>query len=79
MEHASVADDYYTEFNPDYPTRIDGKAMATRMAEVPPYERASSATCRTAKVQTSDQLGSFAVKLRLDGSELPTGRVRQSC
>lgn len=31
---ASVADDY-TEFNPDYSTRIDGKAMALRLAAVP--------------------------------------------
>jgi hypothetical protein len=32
---ASVADDY-TEFNGDYPTRIDGKAMALAMSSIPP-------------------------------------------
>jgi len=29
----NVADDY-TEFNPDYPTRLDGKAMNVRLSEV---------------------------------------------
>ena len=28
----NVAEDY-TEFNPDYPTRLDGKAMSVRLAE----------------------------------------------
>ncbi len=28
----NVADDY-TEFNPDYPTRLDGKAMSVRLSE----------------------------------------------
>ena len=28
----NVADDY-TEFNPDYPTRLDGKAMSVALAE----------------------------------------------
>lgn len=28
----SIADDY-SEFNPDYPTRLDGKALATKFAE----------------------------------------------
>lgn len=29
----NIADDY-TEFNPDYPARIEGKALATKLAEV---------------------------------------------
>jgi ketosteroid isomerase-like protein len=47
----TVADDY-TEFNGGYPTRIDGKAMATRMAEIPPYEKTVFADMQNAKVQT---------------------------
>ena len=47
---ASVADDY-TEFNPVYPTRIDGKAMALGMAEVPPNEKGVFADMQNAKVQ----------------------------
>jgi ketosteroid isomerase-like protein len=31
-QSASTADDY-TEFNPDYPVRIDGKALANRLTE----------------------------------------------
>lgn len=31
-QNATVADDY-TEFNPDYPTRIEGKDMSTRMID----------------------------------------------
>jgi len=50
VQMASVADDY-TEFNSDYPTRIDGKAMATRMAEVPPYKKSVFADMQNAKVQ----------------------------
>ena len=51
QQMVSVADDY-TEFNGDYPTRIDGKAMATRMAEVPPYQKSIFADMQNAKVQT---------------------------
>ena len=51
QQMASVADDY-TEFNGDYPTRIDGKAMATRMAEVPPYQKSVFGDMQNAKVQT---------------------------
>lgn len=50
QQMASVADDY-TEFNAAYPTRIDGKAMATRMAEVPPYEKTLFADMQNGKVQ----------------------------
>lgn len=31
-QNVSLADDY-TEFNPDYPTRLEGKAMATAMTD----------------------------------------------
>lgn len=51
QQMASVADDY-TEFNPGYPTRIDGKAMATRMSEIAPYEKTVFADMQNAKVQT---------------------------
>lgn len=51
QQMASVADDY-TEFNGDYLTRIDGKAMATRMSEVPPYQKSVFADMQNAKVQT---------------------------
>ena len=47
---AAVADDY-TEFNPGYPTRIDGKAMALGMAEVPPDQKSVFADMQNAKVQ----------------------------
>ena len=47
---ASVADDY-TEFNPDYPTRIDGKAMAARMTEVVPGDKSMFADMQNPKVQ----------------------------
>jgi len=50
QQMASVADDY-TEFNPGYPTRIDGKAMATRMSEIAPYEKTVFADMQNAKVQ----------------------------
>ena len=50
QQMASVADDY-TEFNADYATRIDGKAMATRMSEVAPYEKSVFADMQNAKVQ----------------------------
>lgn len=50
QQMASVADDY-TEFNGDYPTRIDGKAMATAMAAVPPSAKTIYADMQNAKVQ----------------------------
>lgn len=50
QQMASVADDY-TEFNPDYPTRIDGKAMAVGMAEVPPDAKSVFADMSNPKVQ----------------------------
>ena len=50
QQMATVADDY-TEFNSDYATRIDGKAMATRMTEIAPYEKTVFADMQNAKVQ----------------------------
>ena len=47
---ASVADDY-TEFNPDLPTRIDGKAMALRMTEVAPGGKTLFGDMQNPKVQ----------------------------
>ena len=46
----TVADDY-TEFNPDYPTRIDGKALNVRMAEVPPSAKSIYGDMLNPKVQ----------------------------
>lgn len=46
----TVADDY-TEFNGDYPTRIDGKAMNVRMAEIAPSTKSLYGDMRNAKVQ----------------------------
>jgi len=46
----TVADDY-TEFNGDYPTRIDGKAMNLRMAEIPPSTKSLYGDMQNAKVQ----------------------------
>ena len=50
QQMASVADDY-TEFNPGYPTRIDGKAMATAMAAVTSTTKTVFADMQNAKVQ----------------------------
>lgn len=46
----TVADDY-TEFNGDYPTRIDGKTMNLRMAEIPPSTKSLFGDMQNAKVQ----------------------------
>lgn len=50
QQMASVADDY-TEFNGDYPTRIDGKAMNLRMAEIPPSTKSLYGDMQNSKVQ----------------------------
>jgi len=47
----TVADDY-TEFNGDYPTRIDGKAMNVAMAQIPPSTKSVYGDMQNAKVQT---------------------------
>ena len=46
----TLADDY-TEFNGDYPTRIDGKTMAMKMAEIPPSSKSLYGDMQNAKVQ----------------------------
>lgn len=46
----TLADDY-TEFNPDYPTRLDGKAMAVAMAAIPPSTTSLYGDMQSAKVQ----------------------------
>lgn len=46
----TVADDY-TEFNGDYPTRIDGKTMNVRMAEIAPSTKSLYGDMLNAKVQ----------------------------
>jgi ketosteroid isomerase-like protein len=46
----TVADDY-TEFNGDYPTRIDGKAMSLAMAAIPPSTKSVYGDMQNAKVQ----------------------------
>lgn len=46
----TVADDY-TEFNGDYPTRIDGKTMNVRMAEIAPSTKSLYGDMQNAKVQ----------------------------
>jgi ketosteroid isomerase-like protein len=50
QQMASVADDY-TEFNPGYPTRIDGKAMATAMSAITSSTKTVYADMQNAKVQ----------------------------
>ena len=47
---ASAADDY-TEFNPGYPTRIDGKAMAIKMAAADTSATTLFADMQNARVQ----------------------------
>ena len=46
----TVADDY-TEFNGDYPTRIDGKAMNVAMAQIAPSTKSIYGDMQNAKVQ----------------------------
>jgi ketosteroid isomerase-like protein len=50
QQMATVADDY-TEFNPGYPTRIDGKAMATAMSAITSTTKTVFADMQNAKVQ----------------------------
>ncbi len=49
-QNVSVADDY-TEFNPDYPTRLEGKAMSTQMADAAGGDKAVFSDMQNAKVQ----------------------------
>ena len=46
----TLADDY-TEFNGDYPTRIDGKTMAVRISEITPSTKSLYGDMQNAKVQ----------------------------
>ena len=46
----TLADDY-TEFNGDYPTRIDGKTMTVRMSEIQPSTKSLYGDMQNAKVQ----------------------------
>ena len=50
QQNMSLADDY-TEFNGDFPTLLVGKAMATRMGEVAPNDKAMYSDMRNAHVQ----------------------------
>ena len=49
-QNASVGDDY-TEFNPDYPTRLEGKAMSTAMTDASGGDKAVFSDMQNAKVQ----------------------------
>jgi ketosteroid isomerase-like protein len=50
VQNASLADDY-TEFNPDYPTRLDGKALSTKMLAAYSGDKSVYADMQNAKVQ----------------------------
>jgi len=50
QQNASLADDY-TEFNGDFPTLLVGKAVATRMAEVTPNDKAMYSDMQNGRVQ----------------------------
>ncbi len=49
-QNASVADDY-TEFNPDYPTRLEGKAISTQMIDASGGDKAVFSDMQNARVQ----------------------------
>jgi ketosteroid isomerase-like protein len=50
QQNVSLADDY-TEFNGDFPTLLVGKAMATRMGDVTPYDKAMFSDMQNGRVQ----------------------------
>ena len=50
QQNVSLADDY-TEFNGDFPALLVGKAMATRMGEVTPYDKAMYSDMQNGRVQ----------------------------
>jgi ketosteroid isomerase-like protein len=50
QQNVSLADDY-TEFNGDFPVLLIGKATATRMGEVTPYDKAMYSDMQNAHVQ----------------------------
>jgi len=51
QQNASLADDY-TEFNGDFPTLIVGRAMADRMVDVLPNDKAMFSDMQNGRVQT---------------------------
>ena len=72
QQNATMADDY-TEFNGDFPTLLVGKAMATRMGEVTPNDKAMYSDMRNAHVQV---YGDTAI-LTYNFAGLRRGRRRQ--
>lgn len=72
----SVADDY-TEFNPDYPRRIDGKAKAARMTEVVPDDKSMFADIASGNLSRPGKVHS-ATGSRLCFSD-PVENSRSSC
>ena len=76
QQMVSLADDY-TEFNGDYPTRIDGKAMALAMNSIPPSTKSVYGDMQNAKVQvygdTAILTYNFAgISRQADGKTLPS-------
>jgi ketosteroid isomerase-like protein len=76
QQMASVADDY-TEFNGDYPTRIDGKAMALAMSSIPPSTKSVYGDMQNPKVQvygdTAILTYNFAgISRQADGKTIPS-------
>jgi ketosteroid isomerase-like protein len=51
QQNASLADDY-TEFNGDFPTLLVGKAMADRMVDITPNDKAMFSDMQNGRVQT---------------------------
>ena len=75
-QNASLAEDY-TEFNGDFPTLIVGKAMATRMGEVTPNDKAMFSDMQNGRVQvygdTAILTYNFAgLRRATDGKVTPT-------
>ena len=52
QQNVSLAEDY-TEFNGDFPTLLVGKAMATRMGEVSPYDKAMFSDMQNGRVRST--------------------------
>jgi ketosteroid isomerase-like protein len=51
QQNAALADDY-TEFNGDFPTLLVGKAMADRMVDIIPNDKAMFSDMQNGRVQT---------------------------
>jgi len=71
QQNASLAEDY-TEFNGDFPTLLVGKAMATRMGEVTPYDKAMYSDMQNGRVQVyGDKASAFTnTQVAKSGREL---------